>query len=429
MRKTVKTLNQNQGQNRFNSHTLSSRAFNSRTRSNKYLEFKDLQPLSKKLKKEGKKIVFTIGSFDLLNPGHCRYLTDAKAAGDILVVGVSSDASDRRVKGPSFPLIPELIRAELLTYLKTVDYVAIVDNDRPHAGLIMLKPDTFFTCEYDWKNEIRTKEDQVLLDMYGGGIFTDPIYEPYFSAGALLHQIASIRFMQILNRYLSEKFSNMQFNFSNSLKPVDFGLQTPRNLFAFNANKLIFKPSALENISKKAKEEGKKVVFVSGSYDLLHVGHARFIERAAKQGDFLVVGIPSDEAVRKLKGEGRPVISENSRAYVLASLDIVDAVVIFPEVSVLETLKKLQPDVFYTVKDSWNTGYKESPEYKAVTGYGGEVVRGAKQSANISASAIINKLAYEKVREIFEDCMDEGLYGEILNEKSRLSEKGKGKKR
>ncbi|HOM77895.1 adenylyltransferase/cytidyltransferase family protein [Patescibacteria group bacterium] len=393
----------------------------------KYLNFSNLQPLSKRLKKEGKKIVFTIGSFDLLNPGHCRYLTDAKAAGDVLVVGVSSDSSDRRVKGPNFPLIPELIRAELLTYLRTVDYITIVDNDRPQSALIVLQPDTFFTCEYDWKNGIRTKEDQVLLDMYGGGVFIDTIYEPYFSAGDLIYQIANIRFVQILKHYLSEKFSEMQFNFSHSLKPVDFGFQTPRNLFAFNANKLIFESSDLENLSKKVREEGKKVVFVSGTYDLLHVGHARFIENAAKQGDFLVVGIPSDEAVRKLKGEGRPVISENSRAYVLASLDIVDAVVIFPEVSVLETLKKLQPDIFYTVRDSWNTKYRESPEYRLVTSYGGSVICGAKQSSNISASSIIDKLAYEKVCEIFKDCMDAGLNNEILKEESKLGRSEKRK--
>ncbi len=412
-----------------NAPDLIKKAFSpGKTRNKKYLEFKDLQTLSNKAKKEGKKIVFAIGSFDLLNPGHCRYLADAKAAGDILVVGVCSDASDTRVKGPNFPLIPESIRAELLTYLKTIDYVTIVDNDRPHAALVMLKPDTFFTCEYDWKNEIRTKQDQIILDMFGGKVFCDSIYEPYFSAGALLHQIANIRFMQILNRYLSEKFVDMQFNFSNSLKPVDFGLQTPRNLFAFNANDLIVKSSALEGLAEKARQEGKKVVFVSGSYDLLHVGHARFISSAAKQGDFLVVGIPSDGAVKKLKGEGRPVISEQSRAYVLASLDIVDAVTIFPDTTVFETLQKLKPDVFYTVNDSWNKGYKESKEYKFVTSYGGSVVRGAKQSSNISASGIIDKLAYEKVREIFKDCMDRGLYEDISQEKSRINAKSKRKK-
>ena len=76
----------------------------SKKRTKKYLAFKDLQKLSKKSKKEGKKIVFTTGSFDLLNPGHCRYLADAKASGDILVAGVSSDSSDRRVKGSKYPL-------------------------------------------------------------------------------------------------------------------------------------------------------------------------------------------------------------------------------------------------------------------------------------------------------------------------------------
>jgi rfaE bifunctional protein nucleotidyltransferase chain/domain len=373
------------------------------------------------MKETGKKITFTIGSFDLLTSGHCRYLADAKAAGDILVVGVSSDASDRRLKGSNFPLLTEALRAELLTYLKTVDYVTIVDNDRPQATLITLKPNTFFTCEYDWKADLRTKQDQTFLDIYGGGVFFDPIYEPYYSASALLDQVANIRFTQILSRYLREEFVGMQCDFSGSLKPVNFGLQTPRNLFAFNANKLIVDPSELTAISKKCKAEGKKVVFVSGTFDLLHVGHARFIDKAAKQGDFLVVGIPSDESVRTLKGEGRPVISERSRAYVLASLDITDRVVIFSETSVLKTLQKLKPDVFYTVNDSWNKGYKESKEYELVVSYGGKVVRGPKQSSNISASAIIDKLAHAKVVDIFKDCMNRGINEDISRERPKLN--------
>ncbi len=395
----------------------------SRNRSKKFLEFKDLQKISKKFKKEGKKIVFTIGSFDLINPGHCRYLADAKSAGDVLVVGISSDISDHRIKGDKYPLLPENIRAELVSYFRSVDYVTLVDNDRPHAALVMLQPDTFFTSENDWKSGLRNSQDQIVLDMYGGGVYRDPIYEPYYRISDLVGEIADIRFTQILQRYLHSKFENLHFNFSGTLSPVDFGLQKPRNLFAFNAGDLIVEPSSLKDLRVESERNDRKVVFVSGSYDLLHVGHVRFIEKAALHGDFLVVGIPSDEAVKKLKGIGRPVISETSRAYVLASLDVVDRVVIFPDVDVLKSLQNLRPSVFYTVKDSWNKGYKESPEYKFVTEYGGKVIRGPKQASSISASAIIDKLAYEKVQDIFKDCMRKDLYEDILNERSRLNGK------
>ncbi|MBD3366507.1 adenylyltransferase/cytidyltransferase family protein [candidate division WWE3 bacterium] len=394
---------------------------NHKKRHKKLLEFKDLQKTSKKLKKQGKKIVFTIGSWDLINPGHCRYLADAKAAGHILVAGVSSDASDKRVKGKPYPLIPEDIRAELVTYIKNVDYVTIVDNDRPHASLIMLQPETFYTCEHDWENGLRNNQDKAVLEMYGGATYREAKMQPYYSVNSLVSSIAHIRFLQILQTYLNDNMPSLNFNAEPNLKPVDFGQQKPLNLFAYNANKFIHTPKELPTLSEKYKKQGKKVVLVSGSYDLLHVGHARFIEQASLQGDVLVAAIPSDEAVRSLKGSGRPVMSERSRAYVLASLDMVDHVAIFPQTDVLQTIHGLKPDVFYTVKESWNEGYKDSPEYKAMKSYGGEVIRGAKQSTNISASAIIDKVAHEKVREIFEECMDRSRYEAFLMERSRLN--------
>ncbi len=394
----------------------------------KLLEFNDLQKLSNKLKEEGKKVVLTIGSFDILNPGHCRYLAEAKAKGDVLVVGISSDASDRRIKGENYPLIPEQIRAELISYLKSVDYVTIIDNDRPQAALIMLQPDVFFTCEHDWEQGLRTQQDQAIIDMYNGKISRQPKYEPYFSVSDLVEHIASIKVLQIIMDYLDGKVTSFSMDPVENLRPADFGEQAPLVEEAFNANESILCPADLLELAENYRAEEKKIVFVSGSYDVLHIGHSRFVEQAALEGDVLVVGIPSDDALRKLKGVGRPVMSENSRAYVLAHLDIVDHVVIFPEVDVLETLKKLQPDVFYTVKESWNSGYKDSPEYKTVTGYGGEVVQGPRQSSHISASTIINKVAQEKVKRIFKECMDEERYEKILWERSRLNGNGNGEK-
>lgn len=390
-------------------------------RPTKLLQFNDLQKLSNKLKSQNKKIVFTIGSFDILNPGHCRYLAEAKAEGDVLVVGISSDACDARVKGANYPLIPDQIRAELVSYLKSVDYVTIVDNDRPQATLIMLQPDIFFTSEHDWETGLRTEQDQAVIDMYDGEISRQEKYEPYFSVSDIVEHIASIKVIQILEDYLTSKVKDFTMDFTESLRPADFGKQKPQHPQAFDASNFILSASELESLSKDYQEQSKKIVFVSGSYDVLHVGHTRFIEQASLHGDITVVGIPSDEAVRRLKGIGRPVMSENSRAYVLAHLDVVDHVVIFPEVGVLKTLRKLKPSVFYTVKEAWNSGYKESPEYKAVSEYGGKVVPGPRQSSHISASTIINKVAQEKVKEIFEECMDEERYKKILWERSRLN--------
>jgi rfaE bifunctional protein nucleotidyltransferase chain/domain len=93
------------------------------------------------------------------------------------------------------------------------------------------------------------------------------------------------------------------------------------------------------------KRNGKRVVFTNGCFDLLHPGHIRSLETARGLGDVLIVGINSDESVRTLKGEGRPVIPEQERAEILASLECVDAVVIFHDFTPQRVVAALVPDV------------------------------------------------------------------------------------
>jgi rfaE bifunctional protein nucleotidyltransferase chain/domain len=90
---------------------------------------------------------------------------------------------------------------------------------------------------------------------------------------------------------------------------------------------------------------GKKIVFTNGCFDLLHAGHIASLSQAADFGDILIVGLNSDASVKRLKGEHRPVQTEQNRATILASLYMVDAVVIFDEDTPLEIIKKIMPDV------------------------------------------------------------------------------------
>ena len=92
-------------------------------------------------RRAGRRIVFTNGCFDLLHVGHVRYLAEARAAGDLLLVGVNSDASVRRLKGPARPLVPEAARAEILAALAAVDYVTIFDEDTPERLIAEVLPD------------------------------------------------------------------------------------------------------------------------------------------------------------------------------------------------------------------------------------------------------------------------------------------------
>lgn len=93
------------------------------------------------------------------------------------------------------------------------------------------------------------------------------------------------------------------------------------------------------------RKEGKTIVFTNGCFDILHVGHTRYLNEAKKTGDVFVLGLNSDSSVRALKGENRPINSEADRAYVLASLAAVDYVTIFSEETPLKLIEYLKPDI------------------------------------------------------------------------------------
>lgn len=99
-----------------------------------------LPALSRLLKKEGKRLVTTNGCFDLLHWGHIQYLQEAKALGDVLLVGLNSDASVKALKGPSRPLNPELVRARQLASLSCVDYVVVFEEATPEEFLRLAQP-------------------------------------------------------------------------------------------------------------------------------------------------------------------------------------------------------------------------------------------------------------------------------------------------
>ena len=119
-----------------------------------------------------------------------------------------------------------------------------------------------------------------------------------------------------------------------------------------------------------ARKGGARVVFANGCFDLLHVGHVRYLEAAKGLGDLLVVGINSDEQVWRLKGEGRPFVPERERAEVIASLRAVDYVTVFHEPTVTELLLALRPDIH-----AKGTDYTEEsvPERDVVRSFGGRV--------------------------------------------------------
>jgi len=111
------------------------------------------------------------------------------------------------------------------------------------------------------------------------------------------------------------------------------------------AEKILSAP-ALARWRDGLRRAGKKLVVTNGCFDLLHVGHVTYLEQASRQGDALLVGVTNDAGVRALKGAGRPLNTAEDRAAVLAALQSVDAVHIFPELDARAFLKSIEPDVY-----------------------------------------------------------------------------------
>lgn len=170
--------------------------------------------------------------------------------------------------------------------------------------------------------------------------------------------------------------------------------------------KRLISQSDLMTLHEKLKEKGKRIVFTAGSWDLLHVGHCRYFEEAKKHGDILVVGVSSNEAIRRVKGPNKPILDEKIRAEMLTYLRSIEFVTILPEPSCQPTLGLLRPDVYITVKEDWTENYKESKEYKTVVKYGGEVKVVDRQSTALSTTKIVQRAIGGELGSIFKDFME-----------------------
>jgi rfaE bifunctional protein nucleotidyltransferase chain/domain len=126
----------------------------------------------------------------------------------------------------------------------------------------------------------------------------------------------------------------------------------------------------LKEIIDREKKKGKRIVLANGCFDLIHVGHIRYLKEAKQQGDILIVALNSDPSVHNLKGEGRPILNEEERVEIISSFYFVDLVAVFDEPNVKNILRTLKPHVH--AKGSDYT--KETvPERETVLSYGGEI--------------------------------------------------------
>ena len=141
------------------------------------------------------------------------------------------------------------------------------------------------------------------------------------------------------------------------------------------------------------RRAGERVILANGNFDLLHVGHVRYLQAAKALGGKLVVAINSDASVRSLKGEGRPIMPDYERAEIVAALAGVDAVVIFPERDVRAIIREIRPDI-----QAKGTDYtaESVPERDAVAAYGGRVAIVGDPKDHSTSEIIRSKLSSRK---------------------------------
>jgi rfaE bifunctional protein nucleotidyltransferase chain/domain len=153
------------------------------------------------------------------------------------------------------------------------------------------------------------------------------------------------------------------------------------------SSKIIPRPQ-IAVLMKDLKKKRRKIVFTNGCFDLLHVGHVRYLKEARALGDCLIIGLNSDRSMRQIKDPARPLISEDQRAEVLAAMECVDYVVLFDEADPFKLIEEIKPDVLVKGAD-WTMDKIIGADL--VSSYGGKVHR-IDLVPSISTSEIINRI-------------------------------------
>ena len=149
----------------------------------------EIRGVAEALRRDGRRVVFTNGVFDLLHPGHIRYLNQARRLGNALIVGVNSDRSVRSNKGDGRPINSDTERAELLAALEAVDAVVVFDEDTPHEVIGAVQPDVLVKGA-DWPEDNIVGRD--IVEARGGIVVRVPV-EPGYSTSSIIEKIRQAR--------------------------------------------------------------------------------------------------------------------------------------------------------------------------------------------------------------------------------------------
>ncbi len=154
----------------------------------------------------------------------------------------------------------------------------------------------------------------------------------------------------------------------------------------------LYSRDELAHLSQIWRQHNIRIAFTTGVYDMIHVGHMRYLQLARNLGDLLVVGLNSDQSVRELKGPGRPILKENLRAEALSTLQAVDYICIFDEPDGADLIRAIKPTAYLCVEGSWTGDIEAKSEVIAMAEHSGQVFYTPRQHPNISTTAILDKI-------------------------------------
>jgi D-beta-D-heptose 7-phosphate kinase / D-beta-D-heptose 1-phosphate adenosyltransferase len=209
------------------------------------------------------------------------------------------------------------------------------------------------------KEQCNLEISLITLSDEGVAIFDDELRihptvarEVYDVTGAGDTVLASLGFALSCNKDIDEavQFANLASGvvvgkIGSATVTLDEIIEYESSLEKSSSEAFIKTSTEISSIVKSLKNKGRKIVFTNGCFDILHVGHIKYLEAAKNLGDILIIGLNSDNSVRRIKGNNRPINNQNDRAYILASLEIIDYVVIFDKDTPIDLIKIIHPDI------------------------------------------------------------------------------------
>jgi rfaE bifunctional protein nucleotidyltransferase chain/domain len=211
--------------------------------------------------------------------------------------------------------------------------------------------------------------------------------------------------MSVYNSYMthSKKTSLYKDSFGTEHKYI-FNLKSTKKTDDLSWTKKIIDRKKVKLLATKLKAKKEKIVFTPGAFDMIHVGHSRFLGLAKSLGTILVVGINTDRSIKAYKGNDRPILNQDRRAEMLAHLAVVDYVVIFDEDWPDGVIDDLKPNKFLCIEENkWVGRLNERPDVVTVLKNGGEIYCSPRQDPELSTSKIILKLMEDGKRDLVKE--------------------------